>query len=66
MDIRSLYISYVSKSIFSFAQKMTQSIEEWFDFNHSLTVACAILAASLGSNPGIPIVSQQNAIDLTL
>ena len=31
-----------------------------------LTVASAILAASLGSNPGISIAPQQNAIDVTI
>ena len=42
---------------------MTQSIEKWSDSSQSLAVASAILAASLGSNPGIPIVPRQNAID---
>ena len=45
---------------------MKCSIEEEFDSNQSLTVASAILAVSLGSNLGIPIVLQQNAINFTL
>ena len=46
---------------------MTQSNEEWFDSNQSQRLAAsAVLAASLGTNPGIPILPQQNRIDFTL
>ena len=44
---------------------MTWSTEEWFDSGQSLTVASAISAALLWSNPQIPVATQQNAIDLT-
>ena len=45
---------------------MTLPIGESFDSNQTLIVASAILAAFLGSNPEIPIASQQNKIDFTL
>ena len=52
--------------LFLYVQKTTWSIEEQFDSKQGLTVASAILAAFLGSNPGISIAPLQNVIEFTL